>query len=273
MATDNLQVQERFVKRVARYIADTELFANPAVYSSPMYHWLSEETGIQDLYADIKREQNQLALAMLDHVEAAIRAHDDQLHAAARVAGAGNLIDCGVGLPRDIEETLIATADAPFGRDETDRFFDEIKTAQNLLYVLDNAGEIVFDALFMRLIKEHYPHLHITAVVKAGPIINDALLEDVKIAGVDKAADKIIDTGGNYVGAPLDFVSPELKTAFKEADIFLCKGQGNFESLDEEKMQNGYFLLTAKCEIVAEALQVQKGRTVFVASRNLHRDD
>ncbi len=266
MATDCHETQERFVKRIARYVIDTPIGQqNPAVYTTPLYHAAAEETGIHDLFLETRKRQNDLALRVSDHVEEAVRRHEDPLHAAARIAGAGNLIDSGIGEPEDVENALIAATDKPFDRDDSNGFFLQLRDgATKLLYILDNAGEIVFDRLFMQILKENFPKLHITAVVKGGAILNDAILEDVHTIGMDTVADRIISTGTNFVGVPLELVSDEFRQALDQSDLFLSKGQANFESLDH--LDGGYFLLTAKCPIVADALKSGYLRTVFAHS-------
>lgn len=54
----------------------------------------------------------------------------------------------------------------------------EQKGTERLVYLLDNCGEIVLDKLVIRILKEQYPHLKITAVVRGTQVINDATKED-----------------------------------------------------------------------------------------------
>lgn len=264
MVSDDPQEQMDFIREMAGYIAENPPDGSPAEYSSPVYHRLSEKTGIADLFVEIKKEQNQLALALLDHVEQAVRRHPTPLLAAARVAGAGNLIDSGVGVPEDVEPKMIAAADHPFARDETERFLAELPGADSLLFIHDNAGEIVFDGLFIQLLKEAHPHLKITACVKGGPVLNDALEEDARMAGIYEKADAVITTGSNRVGTPLNHIGPECRDALQSHSLFLCKGQGNFETLNE--VDGGYLLLTAKCSAVARKLGVELKQMAFAPS-------
>ncbi|MBN1866464.1 DUF89 family protein [Candidatus Sumerlaeota bacterium] len=257
-----------YLRDVARFIAETDPADSPAVYSSPVYAMLSERTGIADLFAETKRAQNRLALGLLDHVEKAVRSHADPLAAAARVAGAGNLIDCGVGVPQDVERALIAAADRPLAIDDTPLFFERLNgSAKALFYICDNAGEIVFDRLFIQILKERYPMLTVIAAVRGAPVINDALLDDAREVGLDRVADAIVTTGTGMIGAPLDHVGDEFRNVFRSCDLFLCKGHGNFETLNEEA--RGFFVLTAKCAAVADELGVEVGQSVFVSSETL----
>jgi uncharacterized protein with ATP-grasp and redox domains len=257
-----------YLRDVAHYIAQTPATESPAAYSTPVYTMLSERTGIADLFAEVKRAQNRLALRLIDRVEQAVRSHADPLTAAARVAGAGNLIDCGVGVPEDVERALISSTERPLAIDESRLFFERLSDLpKNLLYICDNAGEIVFDRLFIAILKERFPQLRVTAAVRGAPIINDAVLADAVETGLDRAADAIVTTGAGVIGAPLDRVGDEFRAAFRSCDLFLCKGHGNFETLNEEP--RGFFVLTAKCPAVADELGVVEGQSVFVSSESL----
>ena len=266
LTTDESE-QERLLRAVARYVADTPPGdLSPAEYTTPIYRILAELSGVRDAYAETRDRQNRTALALLPHIEAAVRAHADPLTAAARVAAAGNLIDSGVGVPEDVERSLLAAIDQPFVRDESPRFFAQLRdNARSLLYICDNAGEIVFDRLFIQILKEHFPRLRVTAAVKGTPILNDATVDDARQSGLDRAADALITTGEGVVGVPLGRVSAEFRRALEQSDLFLSKGQGNYETLDEQP--GGFLILAAKCQVVAEELGAREGDLVFVASR------
>jgi damage-control phosphatase, subfamily I len=264
VATDDKALQFQFLKEVGQFIVDDPFEKSPADYCTPMYLRAAEMAGNADVYSHVRQRQNENALALLGHIEAAVRACPNPLIAAARIAGAGNLIDSGIGVPEDVERALIAASERPFGRDESEAFFEKLKTCNSLIYLCDNAGEIVFDWLFVKILKEYYPHLRVIGVVKGSPIINDATMDDAKQAGFDLVVDKLITSGRGVVGTPLRDASSEFLEELQRADLFLCKGQGNFESLDEEP--GGFLMLTAKCPVVADELGILEGEAAFIAS-------
>ena len=67
----------------------------------------------------------------------------------------------------------------------------------------------------------------------------------------------------------MDFgrISGEMREALARADCVVAKGHGNFESCDGAPY-NLYFLLKAKCDVVAGALGVEKGDIVFKHEKN-----
>lgn len=267
LITSDKSEHNRFIQAVADYVAHAPVDGvTAAEYTTPMYQ-MAAKWADWDIYREVKERQNRLALSLLPHIEAVVRAQSDPLAAAARMAAAGNLIDSGVGVPEDVERSLLAAIDRPFGRDESASFFAHLGNGtRSLLYICDNAGEIVFDELFVRLLKETYPRLRVTAVVKEAPILNDATRADALAVGLDKAADVLITTGTAMVGVPLGSAGDEFLRALESTDLFLSKGQGNFETLDEHP--GGYLILTAKCSAVAEVLGTEEGEMVFVESKS-----
>ncbi|MGM0366836.1 MAG: damage-control phosphatase ARMT1 family protein, partial [Actinomycetota bacterium] len=131
------------------------------------------------------------------------------------------------------------------------RFKADLKKAKNILYIGDNAGEIVFDRVFLEeLIKEQK---NIVFSVKSGPIINDATREDAEEAGINNLV-KVIETGTDRSGVNFQYISEEFLKEFKKADLVISKGQANFECLDSVD-KNTYFILKAKCRQVASCLK------------------
>lgn len=124
--------------------------------------------------------------------------------------------------------------------------------ATNILYISDNAGELVFDKIFIEeLIKQHK---NVVLSVKSGPVINDATQEDVKEIGLDSLV-KVVETGNDKIGVNFKYISDEFLKEFRKADLIISKGQGNFETLDNIGA-NIFFMLKAKCKKIARELGV-----------------
>lgn len=133
----------------------------------------------------------------------------------------------------------------------------KLKKAKSLLIIGDNAGETVFD----RVLIEDFLNLNITYAVRSEPIINDATIEDAYASGLEKCA-TLISTGCNAPGVILDECNEEFLNIFNNADIIISKGQGNYETLSEEKKEI-FFLLKAKCPVISEKLGVSVNDYVF----------
>jgi uncharacterized protein with ATP-grasp and redox domains len=126
--------------------------------------------------------------------------------------------------------------------------------AKNILYLGDNAGEIVMDKLFLETIK----HQNVYYAVRGMPVINDVTIEDAKYVGIDKFA-KIISNGYDSPSTILDKCSEEFINIYNKADLIISKGQGNLEGLINVKNEKIFFLLMVKCGVIGDELGVKKG--------------
>ena len=259
MVTADPAVQIEIFSRLARRVPDLDFADTPAGLSQDVYRIISEVTGIADPYREIKRQTNETAMALLPRLEATIDQSPDPLRAAIHLAAAGNVIDLGIGHEFDIEADAVRIMAEPFAIDAYDEFRKELRPGRRMLYLGDNAGEIVFDRVLVeRLLARG---LDVTFSVKAGPIINDATREDAEAVGLCRLT-RVITTGSDDIGVRWPNVSHEFAEAFGAADVILAKGHGNFETCCS-RPENLYFLLKAKCELVAAELGVRLGDVVF----------
>ena len=107
--------------------------------------------------------------------------------------------------------------------------------------------------------------LEVVFTVKSGPVINDATLKDAQDTDLTELV-RVIETGSNDIGVNWSAVSREFTDAVAAADVIVGKGHGNFETCND-RPENVYFLLKAKCSMVAAELGAQLGDLVFVHAR------
>ncbi|MET0092838.1 MAG: ARMT1-like domain-containing protein, partial [Sedimenticola sp.] len=105
----------------------------------------------------------------------------------------------------------------------------------------------------------------VTYVVKGGPAVNDATLEDAQAAGLDRVC-SVIDNGAAILGTLLDQCSPEFRELFEQAELIIAKGMANFESLSGSGKPL-FFLLQAKCPVISEHLGVAE-KSIVVLEEN-----
>lgn len=264
LATDDPQVHERIIREVLRRASEADLAQSPALFGRSIHRTVCELTGQEDPYLAIKQESNRLALALLPHWRERLRVATNPRLAAVKLAIAANVIDFGV--KRDLTADQIPAAlessfAGPFEGD-VDEFFAAAERATEILFLADNAGELVFDRLLLELL----PREKITVAVKGGPAINDALRADATAAGLD-ALVAVTDTGCDGAGIVLETCSPEFQMQFARADMIIAKGQANFESLDGCG-QNIFFLFKVKCPVVSR--HIGKAVGTLVLHRNAH---
>jgi damage-control phosphatase, subfamily I len=263
IATRNPALHAAVLRTLAERMRTASLDQTPAALSQAVYEVVAEVTGKRDPYARVRRETNAAALALLPSLEKLVHSAHDPLKAACRLAVAGNIIDLGIGHRFDLKKDVHAIMRNEFSIDDYAAFKRELRPGKRLLYLGDNSGEIVFD----RVLVEHLlaARVDVTFVVKSGPIINDALMADARFCGLTRLV-PVITTGSNDIGINWQRVSVEFRDAFAKSDIVLAKGHGNTETCMGHP-GNLYFLLKAKCRIVADAFGVKVGALIFAHPR------
>ncbi len=218
-----------------------------------------------DIYARVKETSNTLSLACVERLQKKIDASASPLEAGLQVAAAGNIIDFGAKDhgALDLEKELQGLTEIPFARYDIDPLKKALERAATILYICDNAGEIVFDMLFIKEIQRLYPGLQIVAAFRDRPIINDATLADARAVGLDRLAASI-SSGSVYPGTVLPETTREFRQLFDDADVMIAKGQGNLETLRPHADKRLFFLLRIKCEYMAALTQVAKGSLVLM---------
>jgi damage-control phosphatase, subfamily I len=221
----------------------------------------------EDPYKDVKYETNVESMKIVGSLKAIIDNMDneyDRIEKAVLIALAGNIIDFGPLMKFDINQTLNEFITKTIKSETFEKFFEMLNNSDNLLFFADNSGEIVFDKLLIdTMIKvRNKPFSKITFVVKGGPILNDALIEDALYVGIDKIPNVLFEKIGNgQEGTGPGRNSHEVEKWIKEHEFIISKGQANFEGLNNNS--NIFFLLIAKCPLIASLLNVDVNNIVL----------
>lgn len=211
------------------------------------------------LYEEEKIQANDVLLKQYDYWKKIADNSENPFHTAAKLAVIGNIIDYGAhSVGHDISQQIKTCFARELVIDETLKLEENIKLAKSILYIGDNAGEIVFDKLFIETIK----HQNITYAVRGKPVINDVTYDDIKQCGIDKYC-TIVSNGFDAPSTLLEHCSDEFLKAYHNADVIISKGQGNFEGLMESDNHKIFFMLMAKCNPMANLLNVSKGDMVI----------
>jgi damage-control phosphatase, subfamily I len=230
--------------------------AVPSYIGAERCRVIKDATGCADPYADLKTKSNtqanQILPKMIEYVDKHPQAK--RLYAALKVACIGNVIEFDVpGHSSDIEEALKGLEE-PFCVDDSEKLRRLIKKGTKVLLLTDNAGEIAFDRLVVRELRRL--GAHVTVAVKAGPSLNDALMEDAEAVGMTDEADDVITTGADSIGVNLAETSEEFNKRFHSADVIIAKGMANWETLTEVPAPCPLmYVFRTKCEPVARAVK------------------
>lgn len=215
-----------------------------------------------DPYLEAKQKSNLLVLELYPVLQDLLKGSNNRLYDALKISVSGNVIDLGINRSFDIDASLKHSLEVGFAKNDFARFKEKLARTDQLVIVGDNAGEIVFDKLLVEELSAMGKK--VTYIVKGGPILNDATMEDAIQVGMDQVA-AVVTTGSNHLGAPLMDISEEAKRILQQSDLIISKGQANFESLEHEEMAKGkvFFLLKIKCECVGIAAGANFGDIVF----------
>jgi uncharacterized protein with ATP-grasp and redox domains len=262
LASTDSAVHERIVREVLRWTSEMDLSQPPPVMAQRIHRQLRKIAESDDPYKEAKERFNRMALDLVPELRTEIEAAEDPLMTAVRLAIAGNVIDMGVNgnvTESDVRRSIDQALAEPFIGDGN-RFQQAVIEAGSILYLADNAGEIVFD----RLLIEQLSPARVTLAVRGAPIINDATTADARAAGLYDIVE-VIDNGSDAPGTILEDCSEDFVRRFTEADLILAKGQGNFETLSEDP-RNVYFLFKVKCPVTAAHVALPLGTHVLARS-------
>lgn len=219
-----------------------------------------------DPYQKDKKYYNEEMLKLEDDLFKIRDSYEDPFAAGLKLAASGNIIDFAPGydLSREkVMEIIDQTLAMDIPREVLRSFQNDLKNASTFLYLGDNAGEIVFDKIFIATIKNYYPQLDIYFATRGKPILNDVTEEDAYFIGMDKFA-RIINNGTAIPGTDLSVCSSDFRKVFANSDVIISKGQGNFETLYGSGHKNIYYLFLCKCSHFMKMLNARQNDLMFI---------
>ena len=263
LVTPDEAVHQRVLREVLRTAAEMDLRQTPPEMAQWIHRRIREHVGQGDPYRQIKDRFNQMALKLYPTLQDWVRNASIPMETAVRLAIAGNVIDFGVNsqlseeqVRQSVMHALSVSLDA-----DVEEFSRAVSQARRILYLVDNAGEIVFD----RLLIERISPGKVTVAVRGFPVINDATMTDAEDTGLVELAE-VIDNGSDAPGTILSDCSKPFVDCFNEADLIVSKGQGNYETLSEVD-KDIYFLLKVKCPVIARDIGCEMDSLVLRHSR------
>lgn len=234
---------------------------SPPVVARPLYEKMALIAGKDDLYDTQKAFAAEQAQRYLPHCETSILQSADPFLAILKTAVVGNVIDLAAEVSFDLHEAIHSVYDTPFARDGSKTLRHRLDSARTLLYIGDNAGEHLFDALAIVHLKRLYPDVHIHYMVRGNPIINDVTMKEAREAGLDRYC-TLVDSGVPTPGFVYELSTSQAQNLFDTADLILAKGMGNYECMTPQRRENICFLLKVKCSVVSRSLGCEIGSII-----------
>lgn len=267
LATADLKIQEKIILETLEILKDYKAYNTSPEIGRAIHRLVASHTGIEDPYKKLKAESIEVAQRLYPALEKYVAEQEDKLFAAVKVAAVGNLIDAavyGIWEAEKLQTRLMGELSREFATDNPETFRQELQDAEKILILGDNAGETVFDKILLSEIKKVIRQDgEIFFAVRSAPIINDATLEDAIDSGLAEVAN-LVESGCTAPGTVYSEISPSFKELFHKADLVISKGQGNYETLGDANLRPIYFLLKAKCALIARHIGVNLGDYVLV---------
>jgi uncharacterized protein with ATP-grasp and redox domains len=254
--------QELFLSIFQKVVNEKHYDSHPEIQRE-LNHAFCDIIKVNDPFAEEKAQSNRMALKLYERWKPKVQAADNPFDLVLRLSIAGNIMDYGANNSFNVHETIEKVLKTSFAIDHSELLKNKISKAKRILYLGDNAGEIVFDKLFIETIMHH----EVFYAVKGAPVLNDVTTTDANEVGIDIVA-HVISNGYDVSSTILNKCSKDFLEIYHSADIIISKGQGNFEGLMNENDSRIFFLLMVKCDVIAEMLNVEKGSFVVYNKNN-----
>ena len=262
-------IQKKIIDELSQLIPNFTLETTPPEMGRAIYSLVGKISGVKDPFKEIKENSNKFALKLYPKLKQEINISEDRLLTAVKLSIIGNIIDYGAKNSLNVVEEIDHLFQGNFTINNENssttfkynQFKESLNKIDTIIYLADNAGEVVFDRLLIEELVEELGK-QVIYVVRGKPIINDALIEDAIFCGINKVA-KIISSGSDAPGTIMKYCSPEFVELYKDTGLIISKGQGNYESLSEED-KSIFFLFKAKCPVIAEDVSCKVGDMVLI---------
>jgi uncharacterized protein with ATP-grasp and redox domains len=272
LAGASAKTQKRVIDELAKALPEFPLTSSPPEMGRIIYQLINKITRTKDPYLALKDKGNQLALDMEHALRKKINNSHDRLLTATELSILGNIIDYGAKNMLDVEAEMAKILEeenrvktlADKDNFHYMQFREGLGEARTILYLADNAGEVVFDKILIEEIRRYAGNKKIIYAVKEKPIINDALIDDAYVCGMPEIAG-VISCGADAPGTILSLCSRKFLEIYNRAEMIISKGQGNFEALSLEKRPI-FFLFMAKCPVIAREVGCNVGEMILIGN-------
>lgn len=229
-----------------------------------------EMFGMNIDYSDIKQYFNEYVMKKQSRIEAEVAEAEDKLMRALQYSMTGNYIDFGAMesvSEEKFEELLSNAKNISLDESEYLNLKKDLESAKKLVFLHDNCGEVVFDHVLIKTLKDLYPNLYITSMVRGVPVLNDATIDDARQIGLTDTVE-VVGNGSTIAGTCLEDLSKEALEVVQNADVIISKGQGNFETLYGCGL-NVYYLFMCKCTLFANRFHKNLFEGMLINDKNV----
>jgi damage-control phosphatase, subfamily I len=252
------EIELKILKEICNEVNNINKDCTAPGFSSIIQNSLERNLGVNNLYEGIKKANLITARQYIPYLDTMIKSSIDPLEMAVRTAITGNTIDMGANPEFNIEyEVNRITSDNIILTDFA-RFKEDLATSSLILYIGDNFEEALFDMFLLKVLSSR----RVVFAVRSRSILNDITLKDAEYLGIDKICE-VIESGSTIAGTDLSICTTGFLDLYRKADIVIAKGQGNYETLMNEKRPI-YFLFKIKCEVISKRCGYPAGKGILL---------
>ena len=257
---------KKVLDKSAKMLPNFSLLKNPPQNATPMYEMISKLLKKPDIYKELKQKSIKMAEKFIPKCKEEIKKSKNPFLTSTKIAVAGNVIDLASEVRFDLKDELFKVLKTNFSIDDTHKLYESLKKSKTVVYLADNAGENVFDKLYIETLKDIFKDIEVYYFVRSKPIINDITYDELKNDSINEIA-TLIDSGNKTPGVVIEDLKDEARELFYKADCIISKGMGNFECLSENNQFPIYYLLKIKCSVVAKELKRELGDIICKSSK------
>ena len=255
------KIQQTLMKKSSLFIQDMSFNKTPPENALDVYDMIADELKVEDIYKQIKDEAIKKAKDFIPFANEYISSANDNFFASLKISVAGNVIDLASKEQYDFEKTFKKLLDQEFFIDHSHKLQNALAKSSNVAFFADNAGENIFDEIFLKQLKTLYPKTNFFYFARTKPIINDITYDEVKNTTIQKYA-SIVDSGVPTPGFLYHLASKEALDILQECEFVISKGMGNYECLSDTNKIDIYHLLKVKCDVVSQSIQAPLGSLI-----------
>ncbi|MDI6887416.1 MAG: ARMT1-like domain-containing protein [Candidatus Thermoplasmatota archaeon] len=265
---ESLLVNERFAERAVQkalkiLAQEYSNRANSVKVATKIHREVYQILGSEDPYKELKERSNRVASKLVGKALDKIKNSNDKFESAALCSVIGNVLDFGIaqdyGAPEKLFDEFDFFWNSGFGINDIAKAKKYLQNGNEIVFLPDNCGEIIFDKLLCEQLKKF--GIHLTIIVKEKPMLTDATIKEIEELKFDEVVDDVL-LSTNAVGIDFNEISGEVKKRIKESDLIICKGMGLYEAFCETNYKPILYLLRTKCAPVAQDMGVSKGINV-----------
>ncbi|NHJ87866.1 MAG: DUF89 family protein [Asgard group archaeon] len=241
-------------------------------YSSNIFGFIAEETGVLDPFSEIKQESNLIFKKLIPQVIDSIEDMNekDTLFKLILYSIGANMVDFSTGGHivdiNDVANNILHFSDELLAISDFHDLYEIITKAKKIILLSDNCGEVVIDNLIVEFLMNMNKEVYLG--LKGGPVANDCALEDFKRDKLSFVATETFVVSTSF-GYNYDNTTVKFRELLSNADLLIVKGQSNYETTlnnlnrhPEVDYPPIFCILRTKCEVIAKHLNVPLGSNI-----------